>query len=624
MPLTRRAETVGLLLLSLQGTVVVAQLLPVREQGRTYQNVQPFDRGVLGNMEGSQWNPSRGSMNVQISRRQAFIVTIKLGTPAQTLRCLLDSGSSDLWVPSDRCVSCNTANHFRAAASGTFGYKVAQTRWGSGPKSVKVTYGSGEIVGYDVRDVLDFGGVVIREQPFILVQQAHLPDGRLWDGICGLGWEQIAQVQPPLYRKVQDAGYPALFSLIPTGQHDASLQVGQMPESMMEPGSLVWAAAERAPTPGSYGAARTFWVTTGGLAIRRVNPVRARFLVDTGTNQVLLAPRSRYTSFMNSLFPNQIFGRDCGMDHNEGMVVCDCRIANERLMKPLRIYLGNSVTQSFPLTVAELFVQVPARGGGVLCLLQIQPNTIDGASSMSGMLGGGLGGLLGGLLSGLLGSTVRSVASGGGIPYTSHMVINQSQFDKIDSESEVQEIVEERPNGTICNTTRFVSEGEVKGQETHCTGAGAEAASEANKATGAKEELAAADEGRRLQTGDSEMWMIGGVFMKYYITIFDFDHARMGFAKPKQRVMPPAFGQDQLWEMGPLPWDLRGWSRRTAVFRLLLLPALGVVAACCAAALLLLVGWRTLSARGRIWALGADHSRVATEPSQGCLEMGAE
>jgi hypothetical protein len=31
-----------------------------------------------------------------------------------------------------------------------------------------------------------------------------------------------------------------------------------------------------------------------------------------------------------------------------------------------------------------------------------------------------------------------------------------------------------------------------------------------------------------------EPWMIGGVFLEHFVTVFDFDNARMGFAEPAQ------------------------------------------------------------------------------------------
>merc|ERR1740123_2556534 len=46
----------------------------------------------------------------------ALVAQISVGTPPQALSVLLDSGSSDMWIPSKHCRSCTTnagdRNHF--------------------------------------------------------------------------------------------------------------------------------------------------------------------------------------------------------------------------------------------------------------------------------------------------------------------------------------------------------------------------------------------------------------------------------------------------------------------------------------------------------------------------------
>merc|ERR1712151_403043 len=45
---------------------------------------------------------------------------------------------------------------------------------------------------------------------------------------------------------------------------------------------------------------------------------------------------------------------------------------------------------------------------------------------------------------------------------------------------------------------------------------------------------------RRLQFQDptEDLWMIGGVFLEHFVTIFDFDEGRIGFAEPAGGVPP--------------------------------------------------------------------------------------
>ena len=50
----------------------------------------------------------------------------------------------------------------------------------------------------------------VRNQSFIIVEDAQLPAQRGWDGICGLGWKGIAQLEGPIYQHLQQMGQKAL------------------------------------------------------------------------------------------------------------------------------------------------------------------------------------------------------------------------------------------------------------------------------------------------------------------------------------------------------------------------------------------------------------------------------
>jgi len=337
------------------------------------------------------------SLPTEISRTHALVTTISVGTPPQELRCLLDSGSSDLWVPSKRCKSCQNERYFHADRSSTFAPKLQESLVGAHPRAVTLSYGSGQISGYDVQDTITFGSVQLKNQSFIIVEDAALPPDRPWDGICGLGWAGMAAATGrPLYGSLQEKGLKAVFAIIPTGLDKALLQLGEVPETSYKPGSLVWIDAQAldATTGGAGGSQRNFWVASGGVAIMKPKPAPVRFLVDTGTNQALLVPPKYYPSIVSSLLPNDIFDRFC---HSEGPVIlCDCSVTDAKL-KPLRIYLGD---HAFPLEVTELFAKVPMDGHDAdqkeMCVLQLRPNPLAGAPL--GSIGGILGGLLGGLI----------------------------------------------------------------------------------------------------------------------------------------------------------------------------------------------------------------------------------
>lgn len=444
-----------------------------------------FDRYVIGNLKDvNRSDTSTIPTPTAVSRNFALVAEISLGTPPQSLRCLVDSGSADLWVPSKRCRRCKTQRVFTADASSSFRPDLVPSAKGYFPRMVRISYGSGQIVGYSVKDTLEFGSIRIRNQSFIIVEDARLPLRDSWDGICGLGWSSIAKTDKPLYERMQEQGLPALFALVPNqGKKPSYMVLGDVPRQVIKPGTLVWSKAESIGAHPHSGMHRTYWVVSGGIAIRKKTPFAVRFIVDTGTNQVLLVPPKFYYSFIYSLLPVETFGRLCGKDPRAGnLVVCDCDVTRQKGLRPLRIYLGK---RPFVLSVSELFRKVPARDGGDMCLLQIQPNGLlpySGAHHSHSILGG--------LLKGIFGRGAAHTTPAPGAAPVSAISAMAPPFRL-------------PPSGA-----------------------------------GADSEEAAGDP-RRLQWSPhraahnpmGDVWMLGGVFLERFVTIFDFDHERMGFAE---------------------------------------------------------------------------------------------
>ncbi|KAJ1548542.1 Vacuolar protease A [Cladochytrium tenue] len=126
---------------------------------------------------------------------------IQIGTPPQTFSVIFDTGSSNLWVPSTRCLSIACWLHRRYDASASSTYKKNGT-------SFSIQYGTGALEGIISNDVLTIGDVVITGQDFgESVKQPGIvfAVGR-FDGILGLGFDNIAvnHVVPPVYSMIQN------------------------------------------------------------------------------------------------------------------------------------------------------------------------------------------------------------------------------------------------------------------------------------------------------------------------------------------------------------------------------------------------------------------------------------
>lgn len=521
------------------------------------------------------------AMTTWVTKQKALVTEVSLGTPPQKMKCLVDTGSSDLWLPSKRCDRCNNQNHFDADASGTFAPQFDGNPRGEQPEQAQIHYGSGAVAGFHVQDTLHFGTATVKNQSFIIVEDAALPPRREWDGICGLGWRRLSQVQKPLYQMLQEQGEKAVFAMVPSGDGTSYMTVGELPEGAYKPDSLVWVEAETIDMPGNlkFKGERSFWIVSGGIAVINDEPRPARFLVDTGSNQVLFAPPSQYVALMQSLLPQDSFERHCMQDPSMGgLVVCDCEIAGDEGLRPLRVSLGG---REFVMQVTELFSRAGSFPDGTeACLLQIQENRMAAASA-GVMGGGGLASILEGLLGGALG---RSAGGGGG----GRPVIIDGGMPggpmpgggAAAAATEVRQTERLMPDGSVCRETEFIQGGKVVKEEKECTGSNGQP-----------------QQARRLQLPGiagilgggggphpampveedptAELWILGGVFLERFVAVFDFDEGRFGLAEPAADVAVPATIQRS--DATPLlRGDAQGWMLSPGV-------ALGCIA--CVAAL---------------------------------------
>ena len=124
---------------------------------------------------------------------------ISIGTPAQDFKVILDTGSSNLWVPSQECSSIACWLHSTYDHSDSSSYK-------ENGSDFSIQYGSGSLTGYVSQDTVKIGDLTIKHQDFAeAVEEPGLAFafGR-FDGILGLGYDTISvnKMVPPFYNMI--------------------------------------------------------------------------------------------------------------------------------------------------------------------------------------------------------------------------------------------------------------------------------------------------------------------------------------------------------------------------------------------------------------------------------------
>ncbi|KAL4813931.1 aspartic peptidase domain-containing protein [Aspergillus spinulosporus] len=128
-----------------------------------------------------------------------YFSEIQLGTPPQTFKVVLDTGSSNLWVPSSECgsIACYLHQKYDSSASSTYQKNGSE---------FAIKYGSGSLSGFVSKDNLQIGDLKVKGQDF--AEATSEPGlafafGR-FDGILGLGFDTISVngIVPPFYNMI--------------------------------------------------------------------------------------------------------------------------------------------------------------------------------------------------------------------------------------------------------------------------------------------------------------------------------------------------------------------------------------------------------------------------------------
>jgi saccharopepsin len=88
-----------------------------------------------------------------------YFTNITIGTPPQSFRVVLDTGTSNLWIPSVQCTSIACFLHAKYDSTQSSTYKANGTAFSS-------PYGSGTVEGFVSQDKVEVGDLTIQNQLF--------------------------------------------------------------------------------------------------------------------------------------------------------------------------------------------------------------------------------------------------------------------------------------------------------------------------------------------------------------------------------------------------------------------------------------------------------------------------
>jgi len=280
--------------------------VPVTKRPRTASALRTLSR---------QYGSPIGTSNLTDFQDSEYYGPVSIGTPPQEFQVIFDTGSSNLWVPSQECNStkypaCKTHNKYDLSKSSTY---VEDGR------NLLLPYGSGICAGKLVKETISLGGVVLDN---VAVGTINREPGEVWevspfDGILGLAYPQIAMpvdvddpVLPPvdemMKRKLLDENKFAFYLAtckLPSGTggdetcDGSQVTFGGVDETKFS-GDIHWVSMPKIQEALGY------WYVSGSDMKVGDNTVACSkkgcgMVVDTGTS-VIVAP----ASFDMSVFPD--------------------------------------------------------------------------------------------------------------------------------------------------------------------------------------------------------------------------------------------------------------------------------------------------------------------------------
>lgn len=273
----------------------------------------------------------------------SYVGNVSVGTPNQYFSVVMDTGSSNFWVPDSTCSdytqspSCKIQNKFQNKSSSTFVNKC--TCWLT--CSLILPYGSGTVAGKLSMDTVTVGGLPLNNTNFGRIYQEPGPLSQwgapVFDGILGLAYPIIAMPEfgflpGPFDEMMKRKIVPEpLFSIfLSSVENDTTSYVafGEVPTENYE-GSLLEVPQDKMQSELGYWCVSVTGINVAG----KVQPGTSGIIgvIDTGTSLIAGPPdivnpiiaQVNATSDCSNVhtLPNISFTFDLGGNKSQDMVL---------------------------------------------------------------------------------------------------------------------------------------------------------------------------------------------------------------------------------------------------------------------------------------------------------------
>jgi len=217
--------------------------------------------------------------------------TPKKGTPHQYFDVIFDTGSSNLWINSDTCLSEGCLIHRRFHPANSKTYKKL-------PVEMSVQFGTGSLEGFLAQDTFTLGPVRVHGQTFGQIRRSTgsvFVTGK-FDGILGMSFPSLsAHSYKPVFDSMMEQElltsnmFSFYYSLLP--KQNSAIMLGE-PIKAMYKGDLTWVAVSKP----FYWEVNLIDIEYDGVSTNACAEPPCKAVVDTGTS--LLTGPSVYTTRM--------------------------------------------------------------------------------------------------------------------------------------------------------------------------------------------------------------------------------------------------------------------------------------------------------------------------------------